>query len=130
MEYIVHKHFKAIAICGEVNLPSGTPCEEIDGLIFCNGEPLCVTTSENAHKHFARNDDGQGLLRGKLTQDIQRTLAKRNAKYQARWDKIWECPMCQKYKRIEHADYWLWNTDFFNAPIEDLKEIAKIIKEA
>ena len=35
--------------------------------------------------------------------------------------------LCQKYKKAGHEDYWLWNHDFYNADIEDLKYIANLI---
>lgn len=127
MKYVVHRRFKDKAICGEVNLPAMTVCEENGGYIFHGDKPLCVVTSENAHQFFARDDDGAGMLRGKLTQAIQKTLAKRDANYQNRWDKVWDDPACQPYKRIEYADFWLWNHDFFNADIDTLRHIAKLV---
>ena len=84
MKYVVHRRFKDKAICGEVNLPAMTVCEENGGYIFHGDKLLCVVTSENAHQFFARDDDGAGMLRGKLTQAIQKTLAKRDANYQNR----------------------------------------------
>ena len=127
MKYVVHRRFKDKAICGEVNLPAMTMCEETNGYIFYGDKLLCVATSENAHQFFARDDDDAGMLRGKLTQAIQKTLAKRDANYQNRWDKVWEDPTCQPYKRIEYADFWLWNHDFFNADIDTLRHIAKLV---
>lgn len=127
MNYILHKRFRQKAICGEVNLPATTECESNGNFIYYNGNPICVTTSENAHQYFARNDDGQGLLRGKLTQKIQSILAKTDPQHQARWDKVWEDELCQPYRRAEYEDYWLWNDAFFNAPIEDLQHILNLI---
>lgn len=72
MQYIVHRRLKDTAICGGVNIPVTTICEEICGVIYYNGLPVCYTTSENAHQFFARNDDECGLRRGKLTQTIQK----------------------------------------------------------
>ena len=129
MQYIVHKRFKNTSIGGDVNLPVFTICEEYEGIIFYNDIPICAIASENAHSHFARNDDGQGIVRGKLIQSIQKKLNGNKTKsgYQDRWDKIWDDELCQKYKRTEHKDYWLWNHEFYNAPIEDLKYIADLI---
>ena len=126
-KYICHKRFGAKAICGEVNISATTECEEANGFIFCDGKTICACKSENAHQHFARNDDGQGMMRGKLTQAIQKSLAKRDKAYQARWDKVWSDPICQKYKRSDHEEFWLWNHEFFNAEIVDLYHIAAII---
>lgn len=125
--YICHRRFKGKSICGDVNIPAMTECVEMSGFILYNGNPICTATSENAHQYFARNDDGQGVVRGKLTQDIQKTLAKRDKAYQTRWDKVWSDPVCQKYKSDDHEEYWLWNHDFFNAEVIDLYHIAAII---
>ena len=76
MKYVVHRRFKDKAICGEVNLPAMTMCEEANGYIFHGDKLLCVVTSENAHQFFARDDDGAGMLRGKLTQAIQKDARK------------------------------------------------------
>lgn len=127
MEYIAHKRFKQKAICGEVNLPAMTECELKGNMITYENKPLCLATSQSGHDFFTRNDDGQGMLRGKITEAIKTCLSKRDDDYQKRWDKIWEDNLCQQYKRKEHADFWLWNHEFFNAPIEDLKYIANLI---
>lgn len=127
MNYITIQRAKFLGITGSVNIPYGSLiyCEK--GYLFTSDAVVCSDHSQNAYDYFARNDDGNGLERGKLTQIIIKTLAKRNKGYQARWDKIWEDELCQKYKRKEYADYWLWNHEFYNAPIEDLQYIAKLV---
>ena len=129
MSYIVHRRFRGISIFGPVNLPYGTHCTMIGEMITLDGKPLCAAQSENSHQYFARNDDGHGLERGKLTQSIQRILSKRDSKHQARWDKVWADPRCQLFKRPDHKDYWLWNHDFFEAPVEELRRIYKMLQE-
>jgi len=124
--YIVHKIFNKRAICGAVNLAAGTACQEVGGVLYTNGKPLCMAASENAHQYFARNDDGQGLLRGQLTQSIQERMKNQNHA----WDFIVEDAVCLKYKRVEHADHWLWNHEFFGASIEDLQYISDLVDEA
>lgn len=127
MRYIVHRRFKDMAICGEVNLPAMTECE-CDGIIIrYNDQDICFARSENAHQYFAVNEDDMGLVRGRLTQAIQKTLAKRDENYQARWDKVWEDEACRPYKRKEYDDYWLWNHDFFCADVDVLKHIADLV---
>ncbi len=126
MDYIAHKRFKANGLCGAVNLPANTVCHCEGGVISHLGDEICWHKSQNAHQFFARNDDGQGMLRGKLTQSIQRTLAKRDEHYQDRWDKVWEDAICQNYKR-EGDDRWLWNHEFFEADILTLKHIAHLV---
>lgn len=45
-----------------------------------------------------------------------------------RWGRVWEDPLCRKYKRPEHEDFWIWNYDFYNAPVEDLRYILKLVE--
>jgi hypothetical protein len=116
-----------MALCGEVNLPAKTICQCEDNRIRVNGKDICVPTSENAHQFFALDEDGHGMERGKLTQAIQKRLAKKDANYQTRWDLIWDDEVCQKYRRGEYGDYWLWNHAFFNADLDDLRHIANLI---
>lgn len=106
-----------------------TEVELIGKMLYWQNKQLCVITSENAHKFFARNDDGQGMERGRLTRTIMETLAKQDKKHQDRWDKIWEDDLCQKFKHPLHSDYWLWNTAFYNAEISELEYILNLIKE-
>lgn len=130
--YIAHKRFKGKCLCGDVNIPAQSELWCHAGVLCYVGKPICFETSEVAHQHFARNDDGEGMRRGKLTQAIQKTLAKRDKGYQARWDKVWADPVCQPYRREDYADYWLWNHDFFGAGVSRLQHIAELIgtKEA
>ena len=127
MKYIVHTRFKAKALCGEVNLPAMTECELQGGCLVVDGKPLCMVNSENAHKHFARNDDGNGLRRGALVSAIVKVLGKEDENHQTRWDKVWGDTLCQKFKRTEHPNNWLWNSDFYNASIDDLEHIAELV---
>lgn len=127
MNYIVHTRFKGKTLCGDVNLPAMTECTLEESTICYEGYPLCYVKSDNAHKHFARNDDGQGMTRGKLIRAIQNRLAKRDSEYQARWDKVWADPLCQQYRRPEHQDHFLWSHLFFEAPIHDLQHIAGLV---
>lgn len=127
MNYIVTKRARFNSLSGQVNLPYGTEAKCEDEVIYIEGYPLCSWSSQNAYDFFSRNDDGNGLERGKLIQAICSTLAKRDKNHQARWDKVWEDPICQPYKRKDHADHWRWNHDFFNAEIPDLRHIAKLV---
>lgn len=132
MKYVVHRRFKVNAICGSINLPAMTECECEDGLITYNNTAICYATSENAHQFFAANEDGMGMERGRLTQSIQKALAKRDGSYQERWDKVWKDSVCEEYRRKDYEDFWLWGHDFFNADIDVLRYIANLVgaKEA
>lgn len=156
MTYLVTCRFKAKTMSGTVNLPYGTVCELRGETIYYGGKPLCLVTSENAHNYFSRNDDGQGERRGALVREIMGRLtlpkvrhkpdpkyplaeyhmtdkesAKLEASRKARseaWGRVWDAPAIRKYKRVEFADYWLFSHDFYNAPIEDLEYILKVVK--
>lgn len=127
MLYVTVKRAKFNGISGPVNLPYGTALECQNGVIRKDGKPICRIASHNAHEFFSPDDDGNGLERGKLVQAIKKTLENHDAGYQARWDKVWKDGVCRKYKRIEHEDFWLWNHEFYCAPVCDLCHIARLV---
>lgn len=128
-QYIARKRARIDGIGGPVNIPYGSTLEVQDGFLIWQGAAVCTTTSQNAHDYFTQNDDGKGKERGALLEAITRALAPRDHDPRPldRWKKIWADQRCQKYKRPEHQDHWLWNNDFFNAPVEDLGYIARLI---
>lgn len=127
VQYIVKRRARFNSKSGPVNIPWGTSVDLVGEFLERDGAQLCAVTSKNAHEFFARNDDGQGQERGRLTMAIKDTLEQKDANHQARWDKVWEDPLCQKYRREEHADFWVWNHAFFEAPVEDLRHIADLV---
>lgn len=130
MRYITHRRYKGNTVCGRVNIPAMTEVEEQNGLIYYNGLPVCVARSDVGTSHFCRNDNEDGMERGRLTREITSRLVRHgigDTNNDKRWRKIWSDELCQKYKRDDFADYWLWNYDFFQAPIEDLQYILALI---
>ena len=125
--YLARKRARFEGICGHVNIPYGTALICQDGFLMHQNKPLCGITSQNAYDFFSQNDDGMGRERGDLVGRILSKLQKRDSGYQARWNKVWEDARCQKYKRPEHEDHWIWNFDFYNGPVEDLRHIAGLI---
>lgn len=133
MQYVVHRRLRCKSLSGDVNLSFGAICTLNGEIIEKDGKPLFFVTSENAHQYLARNDDGNGIERGKLTQEIQRCLQpQRNLKDEAKrrraWSRIWNDEKLKPYKMREHPDHWLWNHAFFNADIEMLHYILKVIE--
>ena len=128
MKYIVHRRFRNKTVHNDFNIPAMTECDEVNGIIMYKGKEVCYIKSRNAHQYFARNDDGNGMLRGKLTQAILNVLSKHDDPHlQDRWDKVWDDPLCQPYRRTEFEDMWAWNHDFYEADIGVLKHIAKLV---
>ena len=125
--YIARKRPRFKGFDGPVNIPWGASLEVRDAILYWNGAAVCGVSSQNAYDYFSRDDDGQGEFRGKLVGAIKATLEKRDAGYQARWNKVWADPRCERYKRPEHEDWWVWNYDFYNAPIPDLQYIASLV---
>lgn len=128
MRYIVTRRFRCNAICGPVNLPYGTEVTSDGAFLTVNGEKLCSITSQNAYDFFSRNNDGHGLERGKLVHDIRSTLERRDAKYQARWDRLWADEGANKLRRTEYEDYWLWSFAFYHADVNELRRISRLLE--
>ena len=126
--YIVRRRARFLAICGPVNLPYGTEVSSDGAFLTVNGEKLCSITSQNAYDFFSRNDDGNGLERGKLVHDIMCTLERRDAKYQSRWDRLWADEGANKLRRTDHEDYWLWSFAFYNADVNELRRIRRLLE--
>ena len=123
MNYIVYKRYHGKTFSGEANLPYNTPLHCNGGVLYYNDKPICFATSQVAHQHFARNDDGHGLLRGELIAAIKKKLKNNHEA----WKNVWEDKVCLKYKRDEFEDYWLWGHEFYEAPITDLRYIAEFV---
>lgn len=121
--YIITKRFKGKAIFGEANLRYGTVLAEKNGYLLFNGEIMFAVTSENAHEYATINIDGHGKKRRTLINSIQKTLRDNTDL----WGKVVDDEVCQKYNRKDFPDYWLWNHNFYEAPIEDLEYIANLI---
>ena len=126
--YIVRRRARFLSICGPVNLPYGTEVSSDGAFLTVNGEKLCSITSQNAYDFFSRNDDGHGLERGKLVQDIRRTLERRDAKHQARWDALWADAGANRLRRADHKDFWVWNHNFYNADVNELRRIRLLLE--
>ncbi len=126
--FVARRRARFDGISGKVNIPYGTVLQQQDGFLMYQFQRICTIGSQNALDYFSQDDDGNGQQRGKLVDSIQRTLARRDADYQTRWDKVWASALCQKYRRPESDDYWLWARAFFDAPILDLQAIATLVR--
>lgn len=124
MQYICYKRFKGKTLSHDrVNIPYGTEFESAEDFLCDNdGKPMMATTSFNCHQHFSRNDDGQGLRRGKLAYAI--AYAPRGDKFRFSEDEI--AMLTRDYQRfLKPTETILFNNDFFNAEVSELEELAK-----
>ena len=135
MRYIAIKRYKRPER-GErkaVNIPYGADVEEHGGSLYYKGVAVCGDHSAVMREYFARNDDGRGLERGKLSQSIVKTLQIRpgetREEHQKRWDVVWnDVLVCPRYRKTaQGSGDWLWSIEFFNAPVEDLNYIAALV---
>ena len=128
MEYIVHKRFKQKGASGkEYNFPYGTKLNSIGEFIKYNGELVCATTSENAHKYFSRNNDGKGLERGRLTYAIAYSSRHPNKTDGFRFTPEERDMLATDYNHflVDNGEWILFNHHFFNAKVDELSELAK-----
>lgn len=135
MQYITIKRYKRPDRPNReaVNIPYGKAVEERNGSLYYGDVEICRDHSAVMREYFARNDDGQGLKRGKLSQSIIKALLARDGEtreeHQKRWDVVYDDKLvCPKYRKTgADSGDWLWNIEFYNAPIEDLEYIAKLV---
>lgn len=130
MQYITHKRFHKMAACGEeMNIPYSSTFNTIAGFIANGNKAICRTASLDAFMHFARNDDGNGIERGKLTYDIAYADRKvrREDGIQYRFTDYEIKMLVEEYPHFlkKTGDFILFNYDFFNAEIEELRELHK-----
>lgn len=128
MEYIVHQRFKQKGASGkDYNFPYGTKLQTIGHYIAYNNEAVCTVTSYNADRYFARNDDGKGLERGKLTHAIAFSKRMPNKEDTFRFTPEERDMLVSEYNHflIDNGEWILFNHDFFHAEVDELKELAQ-----
>ena len=81
MYYVCFRRFRGNAICGNVNIPYGTRLPVVNYILRMDGEMICTVRSQNSHDYFSLDDDGKGLIRGKLTEDINKLLQRPGNKH-------------------------------------------------
>ena len=124
---IVFSNFDALAIYGEiVHLKRG---EELFTIMQHNLEYVCdknnnmITKkgSQNYIRHFALNNDGQGLLRGDITyflSNYENYTYEQEQTLRTKWSKY----------LMEYPDTILFNDSFYDADISTLNEILDSLR--
>lgn len=126
--FIARRRARFDGIDGKVNIPYGTALTCQDGYFMHKNQRVCAAGSQHGMDYFVQDDDGAGRLRGELIGSIRQKLECKDADHQTRWDRVWASALCQKYRRPESGDYWLWARAFFDAPILDLQAIATLVQ--
>jgi len=126
MEYICHKRYKKRGASGKAYLFRRGKKLETVGRFICTGpEAVCAIRSEDAFRHFARNDDGNGFERGKLTFAIAYAKRQPNKENGFRFTEQEVDMLETEYPHFlrRDVDTLIFNEDFFNADIGELKEL-------
>lgn len=134
MKYVAHRRYRGLDAGGKpMNVRYGSEYETIGDFIATQeGRGICFTTSETSRQYFARNDDGRGLERGKLTYAIaygKRAVLNEDGYYYRLSDD--ERAILRRrwpHFLMEYEDTVLFNHAFFNAEPEELREIACALK--
>ncbi len=132
MRYVVHRRCREMGAAGQqLNLSYGSVFETIGHIIATpEGKGICFVTSDTAHRYFARDDDGKGLRRGRLTyaiawSDRVRMVHGRRQRFSAA-----EIEMLKRdWARflVPDAPVILFNHAFFNAEVDELEQLARAL---
>ena len=128
MTYIATKRFKRKGIDGDFNIPYGTAIESENGYLWHKGKRICSEKSAVMREYFARDDDGLGQKRSRITHSIIDAMLMQDGEtkedWQKRWDVLWEAPVCNKYRKDNSETTFLWGIEFYNALLLNLYHIA------
>lgn len=120
MKWITHKTFDRLALGGPMTIKRGELLEEIRGVLFRDGRPVCLATSQVAKEHFSPDGDGRGLERGDITRyiafgpplsDLQKAIIRAD-------------PFFQRFVQ-DNQETILFTDTFFQASILDLYTICR-----
>lgn len=128
MQYITHTKFKGTSLDGKgVLISRGKKLERKDNILYFENHPICIYRSECAKMHFSKDDDKHGLERGDITHKIaySDSRVEVNGRVQRFSDKQAEILSSDKWSKFlrNDCDVILFSDEFFDADIEELKEL-------
>lgn len=153
MKYIVTKSFNKDGIWGRFDIDVGETLNSMNGIICYNDHQVCFERSQNAHDHFTFDEDGNGLERRMLIDEIFSILSEMHKKYDDAVKEILNDETLTPEEREEaisklvdeaalaferiHADAELdalltngvWNHSFYVAQISTLQKLKYVICE-
>ena len=131
-EYRVPNNFHKEEVSRTFDYPKGTPFKNLknNGYLYDeNGNFMCCTFSELARIfNLVGNDDGRWEERGPLVIEIKAFIQyEKHEEFENRVEplliKMWEDEQFLKYNQFaKDGGPWIWNEDFYCAPIDELKE--------
>ena len=129
--YINHTKFEKH---GGKTYPIGSyfSCNE-KGQIYNNDGFMCLVSSQKSIDCLVGDDDGLGEQRGELVKRIHRILYNPFSEdhKEDQLEVLWNDTTALLYAihKTPEDGAWLWNTEYYCAPINDLKHIYSILKE-
>lgn len=120
MKWITHKTFDRLALGGPMTIKRGELLEEIRGVLFQHGRPVCLAASQAAKEHFSPDGDGRGLERG----DITRHIAFGPKLSELQKSIIRTDPFFQRFVQ-DNPETILFTDAFFRASMMDLYTICR-----
>ena len=120
MRWITHKTFDRLSLGGRMNIKRGERMEESRGVLFHNGYPVCLSTSQMSKEHFSPDGDGRGLERGDLT----RHIAFGPSLTETQKAIIRSDPFFNRFIR-DNPETILFTEEFFRAPMVDLYTVCR-----
>ena len=123
-QYITFRPYEHKALSGRMRLyPPGVKFEEMQGVIFRDGEPVCNVHSENGRHFFAYDGDGNGMERGFLTYAIATATRKDREGFRLREYEREE--FRSKFPNyVQDSGGFLFTDAFYHAPIDHLRAMA------
>lgn len=122
MEYIAHERFKGIDLKGNpVLITRGKKLTRKEDFLYFKDRPICVYRSECAKRHFSKDDDKQGMVRGDLIDKIA---------YSGLSDEQIDLLFSDKWNHflnLEHAVV-IFNDSFFEAEVSELQSLYDDLK--
>jgi hypothetical protein len=128
MDYITHTKYRGLALTGEKTfIPRGKKLQREGNVLFFMNQPICIYRSECARKHFAVNEDNQGLVRGDIIHNIAYSGSRTNVngwlqRFNEKQIEILTSDKWNKFIDPEH-DVIIFTDAFFEADPEELKEL-------
>lgn len=130
--YVCHTRYKKKGASGrEYNIARGERFDVIANFIACDNAAICSIRSEDAYKYFAIDDDGKGLERGELTHDIAYSDRRPNKNNGYRFTEAQIEVLEKEFKKFLRSDVdtILFNHEFFNADVDELKTLKQRLQE-
>ena len=131
MQYICHRKYRKKGASGKkYYIKKGKTFNSVGKFIVKDSELICAITSQDAYQYFARNDDNNGIQRGKLTYEIAFAPRRPDQKIGFRFTDKQREMIETEYPQFVRpdTDFLIFSYDFFNADIQPLRELSAKLK--